>query len=796
MNFFEIHKYPSRKNFPVYGNINRLYIDLESNKFYYWEDGKYFKISTVELDQATYDDIDRKLSGTYETIVNSDNKLALKADKTYVDDIVDSLDVIAANTLVEVTWQELKDKRDLGLLTPGAQYRITDYVTTTTQANTQSAGHQFDIIVVADDVNKLNENTRACLHEGDTYFANSNLSAWQLKYCLDNDTSRFAWAQKEYLKAYGDTYVYVDKRTVALTHTGDTEVYFWVHSDSPHMAVGTLTKPIEVGVTEIHSLYSDDEGVTWYEDDAIEIADFYQAGGKGVIYRMIDEFNNDVPYDFKNILFVKNGIEAFTFGTVPGINYNQWGSNYAVTRNEALDVVVSEVQYYGYTCSDTPSAWSTPNFWITDDLILATSTLYAISGETVTEISYGGTLSVLELSDGSLTNNTRNNVMQSVFSQGPDFYTLNFNTFGVNCYDNTFGNGCSNNTFGDGCSSNTFGDNCSANTLGNYCVCNTFGNSCYSNTFGNGCNNNTFGNDCRSNTFGNSCYSNTFGDNCYDSTFGDRYYGNTFSGGCHNNAFGTFCIYNTFGTNCYGNTFGNSCASNTFGKSCNHNTFGENCSLNTFGNYCSYLQITDASTTAKKYISVDSGVQGASSANKFDLYDPAILNKDYQVTFKKDADGRYVMTWLDDYEKLEGKYKDNNLDTVWKDLPHTAEAIIEELLTATEDTGWQPLEITNASVNMSTTKMFIRKMGNVVALTGTIRFSSAYSPYGAPGSWLAQLPLEYRPTNETEGFCIKYAAGVRSETAFKIRVDGHLELITAQASGDRVDISGFTYFAR
>lgn len=61
MNFFEIHKYPSRKNFPVYGNINRLYIDLESNKFYYWEDGKYFKISTVELDQATYDDIERKL---------------------------------------------------------------------------------------------------------------------------------------------------------------------------------------------------------------------------------------------------------------------------------------------------------------------------------------------------------------------------------------------------------------------------------------------------------------------------------------------------------------------------------------------------------------------------------------------------------------------------------------------------------------------------------------------------------------------------------------------------------------
>ena len=66
---------------------------------------------------------------------------------------------------------------------------------------------------------------------------------------------------------------------------------------------------------------------------------------------------------------------------------------------------------------------------------------------------------------------------------------------------------------------------------------------------------------------------------------------------------------------------------------------------------------------------------GASSATSlFDLYDSCkYLNKNYQVrfkTFKKDADGRYVMTWLDDYEELEGKYKDNNLDTVWKALPH------------------------------------------------------------------------------------------------------------------------------
>jgi hypothetical protein len=28
--------------------------------------------------------------------------------------------------------------------------------------------------------------------------------------------------------------------------------------------------------------------------------------GKGVIYRMIDEFGNDCPYDFKNVLYNSN----------------------------------------------------------------------------------------------------------------------------------------------------------------------------------------------------------------------------------------------------------------------------------------------------------------------------------------------------------------------------------------------------------------------------------------------------------------------------------------------------------
>ena len=128
------------------------------------------------------------------------------------------------------------------------------------------------------------------------------------------------------------------------------------------------------------------------------------------------------------------------------------------------------------------------------------------------------------------------------------------------------------------------------------------------------------------------------------------------------------CSSNTFGNGCFGNTFGYGCFDNTFSNNCDSNTFGNNCSNNTFGKDCRYLKISDASTTAKKYISVDSGVQGASSANQFDLYDPAIHNKNYQVTFKKSASGKYLMLWATDTGTMTGKVKDSNVDNTWEDI--------------------------------------------------------------------------------------------------------------------------------
>jgi len=72
--------------------------------------------------------------------------------------------------------------------------------------------------------------------------------------------------------------------------------------------------------------------------------------------------------------------------------------------------------------------------------------------------------------------------------------------------------------------------------------------------------------------------------------------------------------------------------------------------------------------TPKRYIHVENGTQGASSANQFDLYDSAVLNKDYQVSFKKSASGKYLMLWATDTGSMTGKVKDSNTDTTWEDI--------------------------------------------------------------------------------------------------------------------------------
>lgn len=429
------------------------------------------------------------------------NKDSSKDVATVIDSKIDSM--------LSVNYLELKNLRDNGKLIPGQQYRITDYTTTTIQENTVSAGHQFDIIVTANSNNTLSEIARACLHEGDTYFSgnNANLSAWQIWYCLDNDTDRFEWA-----------------------------------------------------------------------DDT---------NGNGVIYRMIDEWGNDCPYDFKNIKFTKPIISETD---TPDSKLYYTFCNYTVNGSIIKDASIYINNYNVYNNVIKP---------------------YYVNGkQSLNRILFIGNNCDFysnTFGDNCFNNKFGNHCNRNKF--GDNCYS---NAFGDNCYSNTFGNVCESNKFDNNCSDNTFGNNCCVNTFGEWCDDNTFGNNCSGNIFGIGyngdlhsnCGGNTFGNWSMDNIFGIGCCNNTFGNGCDTNTFGEHCDGNTFGDYCCGNTFGNDCYTNTFGNNCYSNIFGNDCNCNTFSNNCGGNMFGTDCYFNTFGNYCEHIIFGTLSMESGKPIAV------------------------------------------------------------------------------------------------------------------------------------------------------------------------------------------------
>ena len=261
---------------------------------------------------------------------------------------------------------------------------------------------------------------------------------------------------------------------------------------------------------------------------------------------MKDEWNNECPYDFKNMQFKKSSIFLYTFGGTTDDSLTG-GCHHNVMMEYTLNSVLTlNFNTFGTGC-------------------------------------YSNTF------DTACHSNTFGNECYSnTFSIKCDS-----NTFGNDCYYNTFGNGFDDNIFGNDCYSNMFGDKCNNNTFGNKCHSNTFGNSCDSNTFDNNCYYNMFGDNCASNKFVTFCSSNTFGDNCASNIFLNYCNSNTFGDNCNNNTFDNHSSFNTFGNYCRSNVLGNSCGSNTFGNYCYSNNFYADASGTTIKNYIKYIVLED-----------------------------------------------------------------------------------------------------------------------------------------------------------------------------------------------------------
>lgn len=221
--------------------------------------------------------------------------------------------------MIEVTWQELKDLRDAGNLIPGMKYRMIDYDTYTSQEGTESAMHPFDLILTALDNKTLSEECSAIQSARDTegYFASSNLAAWKVWYCLDNDTIRFGWAVAKSVTCQPEP-----NTSSTLEYFGDFE-WNGVTYTAYRIDYGKLAG---LGASVyLYALYSNDvpnvgdvptfvliDGIAMGEEGFVDqtadmgqvfvVSSVSKVEGKGVIYRLIDEHQNDICYDFKNIL--------------------------------------------------------------------------------------------------------------------------------------------------------------------------------------------------------------------------------------------------------------------------------------------------------------------------------------------------------------------------------------------------------------------------------------------------------------------------------------------------------------
>ena len=313
-------------------------------------------------------------------------------------------------SIISITYTALKKLRDNIQLVPGQSYRITDYITTTTQTDTQSAGNVFDIIVTALDENTLSENASAIQNDWSTYFTNAKVESWELKYCIDNDTNRFAWADN----ANGKGVIYYMKDA-------------W-GNECPY----------------------DFKNIKYLKNSAW----VYTFGGTTDNSLVATCSNNKInPYILSN----KQTLNNITFGM--NCHSNTFGVNcYQNTFGENCDSNTFGSGCYSNTFGDSCYSNTLGNSFYSN---------------TFSKNSYSNTFGDRCVSN-TFGEYFYSNTFGNEYSYNTIGSYCNYNTFGDRCELNTFGIGCDSNTFGAECSSNTLGDGCYSNTFGDGCQSNNF----------------------------------------------------------------------------------------------------------------------------------------------------------------------------------------------------------------------------------------------------------------------------------------------------------------------------------
>lgn len=275
----------------------------------------------------------------------------------------------------------------------------------------------------------------------------ANIPAWELKYCLDNDTTRFAWAADFEGQAITNLDSY-ESNGRPLTRQ---PIFDGLKTDYPeYVYAWGVYEDVESGDTT-NFIYSKTEivtsGDTVYDAnrDMLSTAEVTN-GGKGVIYYMKDEHNIECPYDFKNIQFKRD---------------EGWQN----THQDFCDSIYLNTQeewFYTFT-------------WLNSDLKCEDLTLRQDlkNDELLTEGTHH--IKIGSYKDERNCYNLPNNVFIATYDcDGGMFYGM---------YNITVGDYCLNNTFGE-VTNIHFGNKCDGNIIGGYCQEIYFSHGCYDNTIG------------------------------------------------------------------------------------------------------------------------------------------------------------------------------------------------------------------------------------------------------------------------------------------------------------------------
>jgi len=482
-------------------------------------------------------------------------------DNYYTKDDVDELigGGVSSNNMIETTWANLVSLRDNAQLVKGAWYRITDYEFVTTSIGIKSAGHRFDIVLLAISESMLSESGYACRNADDHYFEREITIGgieWLYTMYADDYASNYGNEPVDHADDLHAVDQFCDSDVMTHPVTGDdvpvlyktnTEDYSIDEPDYDDVFFYEGTYDFDGDEYDMWSKYErSDDGNEWvfmqqyaltpivvengeltvspipenkivpvnmnaWElkyclDNDKDLFGWAVTEGKGVIYYLKDEFGNEAPYDFKNVMFERRNITSAE-STVSALTL---GENSHLGKDGNYAITCGTDRYYYYTF-DTPynagndsslfgdSAYNVIKPYILEGKRLINNIVLGVANNNM----IGNNCYDLTLW-GPVQNNVFKHTCYNILCIGisgvvaenmktSTFYQIGSVVFGNGSWNNV-ANQFSDSDIGRGCYDNDFGVGNMGLTIGSSFQKNKFGRYCYSDSFDSGVTNCVFGN--------------------------------------------------------------------------------------------------------------------------------------------------------------------------------------------------------------------------------------------------------------------------------------------------------------